>query len=215
MPWAPYRCPEAPYRYPEADGEPCLWAGPFHGSGVRLAPASPHFRTMDLQRLREHKLRNDLQQVGLLGYLAWVVGGAPFAWGTLMGVALLYLVNPVGSPVWRRPWRSWSAFRAGSGSRRCFPGEGCRTPRCCALTRRPRSASPGSWSWRGPGADAIPDATCLAVRGRRHRYPSPTPRPVRPAGTSADSGTGVAQCRTASPGRAGSARPPWRPVGAP
>lgn len=60
---------------------------------------------MDRQRLRRHKLRNDLQQVGLLtvlatllGYLAWVVGGAPFAWGTLMGVALLFLVNPVASP---------------------------------------------------------------------------------------------------------------------
>ena len=60
---------------------------------------------MDRQRLRRHKLRNDLQQVGLLtvlatllGYLAWVVGGEPFAWGTLMGVALLFLVNPVASP---------------------------------------------------------------------------------------------------------------------
>lgn len=60
---------------------------------------------MDRHRLRAHKLRNDLQQVGLLlllalllGYLAWVLGGAPFAWGTLMGVALLYLLNPVASP---------------------------------------------------------------------------------------------------------------------
>jgi len=60
---------------------------------------------MDRQLLREHKLKNDLQQLGLLallalllGYLAWVVGGPPFAWGTLIGVALLYLVNPVASP---------------------------------------------------------------------------------------------------------------------
>lgn len=60
---------------------------------------------MNRQRLRSHKLRNDLQQAGLLavlalllGYLAWVVGGAPFAWGTLMGVALLYWINPVASP---------------------------------------------------------------------------------------------------------------------
>jgi heat shock protein HtpX len=60
---------------------------------------------MNRQRLREHKLKNDLQQLGLLallalllGYLAWVVGGPPFAWGTLIGVALLYIVNPVASP---------------------------------------------------------------------------------------------------------------------
>ena len=60
---------------------------------------------MDRQRLREHKLRNDLQQLGLvallallLGYLAWVVGGAPFAWGTLLGVAVLFMVNPAASP---------------------------------------------------------------------------------------------------------------------
>lgn len=59
---------------------------------------------MDRQRLREHKLRNDLQQLGLLallalllGYIAWVVGGAPFAWGTLLGVALLYVINPMAS----------------------------------------------------------------------------------------------------------------------
>ncbi len=60
---------------------------------------------MDRQRLREHKVRNDLQQLLLLallalllGYLAWVVGGAPFAWGTLLGVAVLFLANPVASP---------------------------------------------------------------------------------------------------------------------
>jgi heat shock protein HtpX len=60
---------------------------------------------MDRQRLRLHKLKNDLQQLGLLallamvlGYLAWVVGGAPFAWGTLIGVGLLSLINPVASP---------------------------------------------------------------------------------------------------------------------
>jgi len=60
---------------------------------------------MDRQLLRAHKLKNDLQQVALLallalllGYLAWVVGGAPFAWGTLIGVVLLYLANPVASP---------------------------------------------------------------------------------------------------------------------
>ena len=60
---------------------------------------------MDRQRLRSHKLKNDLQQLGLLvllamvlGYLAWVVGGAPFAWGSLIGVGLLSLINPVASP---------------------------------------------------------------------------------------------------------------------
>lgn len=60
---------------------------------------------MDRRCLRSHKLRNDLQQMGLLavlalllGYLAWVVGGTPFSWGTLIGVVLLYWVNPVASP---------------------------------------------------------------------------------------------------------------------
>jgi len=60
---------------------------------------------MDRQRLLRHKVRNDLQQIGLLGvlalllgYLAWVVGGEPFMWGTLSGVILLYLINPVASP---------------------------------------------------------------------------------------------------------------------
>lgn len=60
---------------------------------------------MDRQRLLEHKLRNNLQLAALLfvlaalmGYLAWVVGGEPFLWGALLGVALLYVVNPVGSP---------------------------------------------------------------------------------------------------------------------
>lgn len=74
--------------------------GPFH-----LALGDPNLRAMDRDRLRVHKLRNDLQQAGLLlllalllGYLAWVLGGAPFAWGTLLGVALLYLLNPVASP---------------------------------------------------------------------------------------------------------------------
>ena len=60
---------------------------------------------MDRQRLQAHRLRNLVQQAALLvllalllGYLAWVVGGAPFVWGTLLGVALLFLVNPVASP---------------------------------------------------------------------------------------------------------------------
>lgn len=60
---------------------------------------------MDRQRLFEHKLLNGVQQLALLavlalllGYLAWVVGGEPFMWGTLIAVAVLYLVNPVASP---------------------------------------------------------------------------------------------------------------------
>ena len=60
---------------------------------------------MDRQRLLEHKVRNGLQQLGLLGllalllgYLAWVVGGEPFLWGTLMGVAMIWMINPVASP---------------------------------------------------------------------------------------------------------------------
>lgn len=60
---------------------------------------------MDRQRLLQHKVRNELQQLGLLGvlalllgYLAWVVGGEPFMWGTLIGVMILYFINPVASP---------------------------------------------------------------------------------------------------------------------
>lgn len=59
---------------------------------------------MDRQRLLEHRLRNELQQLGLLavlavilGYLSWVIGGESFMWGTLIGVGVLYLVNPVAS----------------------------------------------------------------------------------------------------------------------
>lgn len=60
---------------------------------------------MDRRRLLEHKVRNGLQQLGLLGllalllgYLAWVVGGESFLWGTLLGVSTLWLINPVASP---------------------------------------------------------------------------------------------------------------------
>lgn len=60
---------------------------------------------MDNKRLLEHRIRNGLQQIGLLavlasllGYLAWVVGGKSFLWGTLLGVALLYFVDPAASP---------------------------------------------------------------------------------------------------------------------
>lgn len=60
---------------------------------------------MDRQRLIEHRVRNGLQQLGLLGllalllgYLAWEVGGEPFLWGTLLGVAVLWMINPVASP---------------------------------------------------------------------------------------------------------------------
>ncbi len=50
-------------------------------------------------------VRYTVQQLGLLavlglllGYLAWVVGGEPFLWGTLIGVGALWLVNPAASP---------------------------------------------------------------------------------------------------------------------
>lgn len=60
---------------------------------------------MDYRRLTLLKLRNHLQTAGLvlllaflLGYLAWFLGGEPFLWGAMLAVALLYLVNPAGSP---------------------------------------------------------------------------------------------------------------------
>jgi heat shock protein HtpX len=78
------------------------------GGGCGIVPAlsiRPHLPVMDRDRLETHKLRNLLQQAALLallalllGYLAWVVGGAPFVWGTLMGVGVLFFVNPVASP---------------------------------------------------------------------------------------------------------------------
>lgn len=60
---------------------------------------------MDRVRLLDHKLRNNLQSLGLLatlglllGCLAWILGGGSFAWMTLVGVLLLYVMNPAGSP---------------------------------------------------------------------------------------------------------------------
>lgn len=60
---------------------------------------------MNRERLLAHKLRNQLQtallilSLGLLcAYLAWVIGGALFAWGAAAGVLVLYLGNPVASP---------------------------------------------------------------------------------------------------------------------
>jgi heat shock protein HtpX len=57
---------------------------------------------MDRQCLLEHRLRNELQQLGLLavlavilGYLSWVIGGESFMRGALTGVGVLYLVGQV------------------------------------------------------------------------------------------------------------------------
>ncbi|EXJ13653.1 zinc metalloprotease HtpX [Imhoffiella purpurea] len=62
---------------------------------------------MDRERLFEHKLRNNLQTLGLVGllaglaaYLAWFVGGETFVWAALFGVLALYLLHPAGSPRW-------------------------------------------------------------------------------------------------------------------
>jgi heat shock protein HtpX len=60
---------------------------------------------MNEERLRAHKLRNNLQTVALVGtlgglcaYLAWFIGGPLFAWGAAAGVLVLYLANPAVSP---------------------------------------------------------------------------------------------------------------------
>lgn len=60
---------------------------------------------MDKASLLAHKVRNNLQSLGLvaalallLGYLAWVLGGASFFWGAVFAVLLLYITNPAGSP---------------------------------------------------------------------------------------------------------------------
>lgn len=62
---------------------------------------------MNADTLLAHKLRNNLQSAGLLvtlslmlGYLAWTLGGALFAWSALFGVLLLFFANPAASPRW-------------------------------------------------------------------------------------------------------------------
>ncbi|MEA3276481.1 MAG: zinc metalloprotease HtpX [Pseudomonadota bacterium] len=65
----------------------------------------PIFVDMNDERLLAHKLRNDLQTALLVGmlallctYLAWFIGGAMLAWGALIAVAVLFLLNPAASP---------------------------------------------------------------------------------------------------------------------
>jgi len=60
---------------------------------------------MDRERLIEHKLNNALQSflllaalAGLLGLLAWIIGGGSFVVFALIAVLLLYVTNPVASP---------------------------------------------------------------------------------------------------------------------
>lgn len=60
---------------------------------------------MDHARLTLHRLGNRLQTLALLavlalvlGALAWVIGGASMLWGTLLGLLVVALTDPVGSP---------------------------------------------------------------------------------------------------------------------
>jgi heat shock protein HtpX len=60
---------------------------------------------MDRGKLVRHKLRNNLQSLGLLamlslllGYLAWALGGQPMLWGILLGLLILMVANPAASP---------------------------------------------------------------------------------------------------------------------
>ncbi|WP_296703716.1 zinc metalloprotease HtpX [Thiocapsa sp. UBA6158] len=60
---------------------------------------------MNHGQLVRHKLRNNLQSLGLLallalllGSLAWVIGGEPLLWGTLLGVLILAAANPAIPP---------------------------------------------------------------------------------------------------------------------
>ncbi len=60
---------------------------------------------MERERLSEHRLSNALQATlllaalaGLLGLLAWILGGAPLAAIALGMVVVLYLANPAASP---------------------------------------------------------------------------------------------------------------------
>jgi heat shock protein HtpX len=60
---------------------------------------------MDREKIVRHKLRNNLQSLGLLamlslllGYLAWALGGEPMLWGILLGLLILMAANPAASP---------------------------------------------------------------------------------------------------------------------
>jgi heat shock protein HtpX len=60
---------------------------------------------MNQESLLVHKVRNNLQTAALVvvlallcAYLAWFIGGAVFAWGALVAVAVLYFTNPAASP---------------------------------------------------------------------------------------------------------------------
>jgi heat shock protein HtpX len=60
---------------------------------------------MNEERLLSHRLRNSLQTVLLVGmlallltYLSWFIGGSVLAWGTLIGVVVLAMTNPIASP---------------------------------------------------------------------------------------------------------------------
>ena len=60
---------------------------------------------MNHGQLARHKLRNNLQSLGLLALLAlllgspaWAIGGEPLLWGTLLGVLILAAANPAIPP---------------------------------------------------------------------------------------------------------------------
>lgn len=60
---------------------------------------------MNHGQLVRHKLRNNLQSLGLLALLAlllgspaWAIGGEPLLWGTLLGVVILAAANPAVPP---------------------------------------------------------------------------------------------------------------------
>ncbi len=59
-------------------------------------------QTMDRQRLLGQKLQNALQSLllmgGVLGYLAWLIGGLWFSFFALLGVIILYSFTPRFSP---------------------------------------------------------------------------------------------------------------------
>jgi hypothetical protein len=93
---------------------------------------------MDRERLIEHKLNNALQSflllaalAGLLGLLAWVIGGGSFLVFALMAVLLLYVTNPVAAD---------PLSRSGSG---LF--DALLDPRSSRPTRAPRRHLIGLW----------------------------------------------------------------------
>jgi hypothetical protein len=106
---------------------------------------------MDRKRLHEHKLNNSLQSLllatlaGLLGLLAWIIGGGGFVVFALVAVVVLYLTNPAASP------RMVALLYPGRVLLRTHPETGERIARLMELVPRRLPAAGGPLGDDGSG----------------------------------------------------------------